>query len=280
MFEATIAVFNWPYPEFEREVSMRTCITINPKFNFLKTYIEGLPRSFESLPDVLYRDRNVIKTDEVSNVKLVVKSYGRIYLTNRIRYSFFYPSKAERAYRNGLRLLDEGFLTPEPVAFIECFEGGLLTQSYFVSLYSDFKPLGSILSDDQDALIKDLVGFAHRLHQHGIYHLDFSNGNILCKKQDGNFVFSLVDNNRMKFKKFDYSTGLKTFKRLGLTNLQWTQLAEEYSRLQKGSVAKTVEQLFHIMRRHQQRNFLKKQAKKIVSSAGHRLASTLSGLLT
>jgi hypothetical protein len=257
---------------------MRTSITIHPKFNFLRSYLEALPLTFESIPDVLYRDRNVIKTDEVSDLKLVIKSYGRIYLTNRIRYSFFYPSKAERAYRNGLRLLEEGFLTPEPVAFIECFEGGLLTQSYFISLYTDFKPLGSVLSDEQDVLIKDLVGFAHRLHQHGIYHLDFSNGNILVKKQNGHFQFSLVDNNRMKFKKFDYSTGLKTFKRLGLTNLQWTQLAEEYSRLEKSNVAKTVEQLFNIMRRHQQRNFLKKQAKKIVSTAGHRLASTLSGL--
>ena len=126
---------------------MKTSITIHPKFNFLKDYIEQVPQTFESLSSVLYRDRNLIKTDEVSNVKVVIKSYGRIYLTNRIRYSFFYPSKAERAYRNGLRLLEEGFLTPEPIAFIERSKGGLLTQSYFISLYTDFTPLASIISD-------------------------------------------------------------------------------------------------------------------------------------
>src|SRR5687768_3476705 len=131
---------------------MRTSITIHPKYNFLKEYIEQIPLTFESLPNVLYRDRNVIKTDEVSNVKLVIKSYGRIYLTNRIRYSFFYPSKAERAYSNGLRLLDEGFQTPAPVAFIECSKGGLITQSYFISLYTDFKPLATIISENPDGL--------------------------------------------------------------------------------------------------------------------------------
>jgi hypothetical protein len=257
---------------------MRTSITIHPKFDFLREYIEAIPSTFESLSHVLYRDRNVIKADETSNVKLVIKSYGRVYLTNQIRYSFFYPSKAERAYRNGLRLLEEGFLTPEPVAFIECFKGGLLTQSYFISLLSDFKPLATIISPDaENVLITDLVRFAHRLHERGIYHMDFSNGNILCKKENDRFQFALVDNNRMRFKKFDYAKGLGTFKRLGLTNAQLTQIAKEYSTLSKENEIKTIEKIFNIVRRHQQRNRLKKAAKKMVINASHRLASTISG---
>ena len=255
---------------------MRTTITIHPKFSFLKPYVESIPATFESIPTVLYRDRNVIKSDETSNVKLVIKSFGRVYLTNQIRYSFFYPSKAERAYRNGLRLLEEGFLTPEPVAFIECFKGGLLTKSYFISLHSDFKPLASIISSGtENTLIKDLVRFAHGLHQRGIYHMDFSNGNILYKKENDNFQFALVDNNRMQFKKFDYEKGLATFKRLGLTNEQLTEIAKEYSVLSKQSEAKTIEKMFNIVRRHQQRDRLKKQAKKIVGNARHRKASAL-----
>ena len=255
---------------------MRTSITIHPKFEFLKDYIENIPLTFESLPHVLYRDRNVIKTDEVSKVKLVIKSYGRIYLTNRIRYSFFHPSKAERAYKNGLRLLVEGFLTPEPVAFIECFKGRLLRESYFITLHSDFTPLASIISDGPDALIKDLVGFAHQLHRHGIYHMDFSMGNVLCKKQNDHFQFSLVDNNRMEFRKFNYSKGLKTFKRLGLNNAQLTDVAKEYSRLEKKNENRTIQQILDIVRRHQRLDRLRKQAKKMVINAGHRLAATLS----
>ena len=128
----------------------------------------------------------------------------------------------------------EGFLTPEPIAFIECSKGGLLAQSYFISLtqrlYSAWHPLSS---DGQDGLIKDLVGFAHQLHRRGIYHMDFSNGNILCKKQNDHFQFSLVDNNRMQFKKFNYSKALETFKRLGLTTEQLTDVAKEYCQVGK-----------------------------------------------
>ena len=255
---------------------MRTSITIHPKFEFLKDYIEKIPLTFESLPNVLYRDRNVIKTDEASSAKLVIKSYGRIYLTNRIRYSFFYPSKAARAYQNGLRLLDEGFLTPAPVAFIECFKGGLLAESYFISLYSDFKPLASIMSDEPNTLIKDLVGFSHQLHRHGIYHMDFSMGNILCKKKNDHFQFALVDNNRMEFRKFNYSKGLRAFKRLGLDNVQLTDVAKEYSRLEKANEVKTIQQILDIERRHRQLDRLRKQAKQMVINAGHRIAATLS----
>jgi hypothetical protein len=256
--------------------AMRSTITIHPKFNFLTPYIEKIPLTFESLPNVLYRDRNVIKTDQVSNVKLVIKSYGRIYLTNRIRYSFFYPSKAERAYQNGLRLLDAGFLTPEPVAFIECSKGGLLKESYFISLHSDFTPMASIISDEPDLPIKDLVGFAHQLHRHGIYHMDFSAGNILCKKEDGHFQFALVDNNRMEFRKFNYAKGLKTFKRLGLDKVQLTYVAKEYARLEKENEIRTIQQILDIVRRHQQLDRLRKQAKQMVINAGHRLVATLS----
>ena len=255
---------------------MRTSITIHPKFDFLKAYVEKIPLTFESLPNVLYRDRNVIKTDEASKIKLVIKSYGRIYLTNRIRYSFFHPSKAERAYQNGLRLLDQGFLTPEPVAFVECFKGGLLKESYFISLHSDFIPLASVILDEHDNLIKNLVGFAHQLHRRGIYHMDFSRGNVLCKKQNNHFQFALVDNNRMEFKKFDYSRGLKTFKRLGLGTVQLTQVAKEYSRLEKKNEGKTIQQIQDIVRKHQHLDRLRKQAKKFVLDAGHRLTSTLS----
>ena len=255
---------------------MRTSITIHPKFKFLKDYIERIPLTFESLPNVIYRDRNVIKTDDASDLKLVIKSYGRIYLTNRIRYSFFYPSKASRAYQNGLRLLDTGFLTPEPVAFIECFKGGLLAESYFISLHSDFTPLASIMPEEPDTLIKDLVGFSHQLHRHGIYHMDFSKGNILCKKKNDHFQFSLVDNNRMAFRKFNFSKGLRAFKRLGLDDVQLTHVAKEYSRLEKANEVETIQQILDIVRRHQQLDRLRKQAKQMVIHAGHRLASKLS----
>lgn len=241
-----------------------TTVTINPKYNFLKEYIEKIPATFAALDQVLYNDRNVIKTDEVSGVKLVIKSFNRIYLSNRIRYSFFHPSKAKRAYDYGLQLLQKGFLTPEPVAFIECFEYGLLKQSYFISLYTDFAPLSSHLADGQDLLMRDLARYTFQLHKDGIYHMDYSSGNILCKKENGRFQFSLIDNNRMKFGRFSYARRLKNFRRLGLSHDQLVNVAMEYSRLEKRDAGETVDRIISYVRQHNERRNLKQAAKRLI----------------
>jgi hypothetical protein len=258
---------------------MNTIITIHPKFKFLQKYIEAIPLQFDAMPQVLYKGRNVIKTDEVSNVKLVIKSYHRIYLPNRIRYSFFYPSKARRAYYYGLKLLEKGFMTPEPIAFIECFEYGLLTRSYFLSLHSDFTPISTVLTEARDFPIKDLVRFTYQLHQQGVYHMDYSVGNILFKKHQDKFHFALVDNNRMKFGKFRYSDRLKNFRRLGLSNEQLMNVAEEYSSLERSNDIETIEKLFHYVRKHRERNVLMTRVKKFALNVGNRLVTNIMGCL-
>jgi len=241
---------------------MKTSIVIHPKYNFLKEYIEQIPQTFDGLKEVLYNPRNVIKADEVSKIRLVIKSYRRIYLPNRIRYSFFYPSKAERAYLYGLELLSKGFITPHPIGFIERFEHGVLTESYFISEYSDYKPLAQIQPEDEKVVMKELAKYTFELHSKGIYHLDYSKGNILFKKHNGLFEFALIDNNRMKFGKFGYSYRLKNFRQLGLSNVQLIEIAEEYSRLEKSDELETIERLFRYVRIHRAKDSTKKWAKQ------------------
>jgi hypothetical protein len=243
---------------------MRSSIVVNPKYDFLRQYIESVPERFESLTDVLYKDRNVIKTDQVSNLKLVVKSYHRIFLPNRIRYSFFHPSKAKRAFNNGLRLLEEGFHTPEPVAYIELYEYSLLKRSYFICLYTDFTKLSSYLQDVGDQLMKDLAAFTFKLHQRGIYHMDYSNGNILAKKADDYYEFALIDNNRMKFGNFSYSRRLKNFRLLGLSQDQLAAVARAYARLENRDEEDAVQRVVQSERRHTERRNFRRQAKKFV----------------
>jgi hypothetical protein len=243
---------------------MKTSIVLNPKYQFLKEYIEKIPASFESLSDILYHDRNIIKSDRVGDLKLVVKSYGRIYLTNRIRYSFFHPSKAKRAYDNGIKLLQKGFLTPDPVAYIERFEFGLLKQSYFICLFTDFDKLSVYLENGDDVLMRDLAAFTFKLHKSGVYHNDYSNGNILCTKRYDHYLFSLIDNNRMKFGNFSYSRRLKNFRLLGLSQEQLAIVAREYARLEQRDENEAVDFVINSVRRHTERRRLRKQAKKFV----------------
>jgi hypothetical protein len=240
---------------------MKTSIVVHPKYNFLKEYIEQIPNQFDDLQNVLYNQRNVIKSDEVLGTKLVIKSYRRIYLPNRIRYSFFYPSKAERAYSYGLQLLSKGFTTPHPIAYIERSKFGLLTKSYFISEYTDYQPLFSVQPDHENELIKELAKYTFNLHRSGIYHIDYSSGNILFKRSQGHFEFSLIDNNRMKFGNFGYSDRLKNFLRLKLSNVQLIEIAQEYARLEKRDEMKTIERLFRYVRLHREKNSIKKLTK-------------------
>ena len=253
---------------------MKTVIVVHPDYSFLKEYTEQIPTHFGGLSEVLYHDRNIIKADEVGTNKLVIKSYGRVYLTNKIRYSFFYPSKAERAYLYGLKLMEKGFHTPQPVAYVECYEDGLLINSYFISEFTDFLPLSSVIKSGDDLLIKELTQFTHHLHSQGIYHMDFSRGNILCKKENGQYKFALIDNNRMRFGKFSYSLRLKNFQRLGLSDVQLVTVAREYSRLENANERKTIEELFQIVRKHEKKHVLKKSAKRFVSKFVQSLAAS------
>ena len=246
---------------------MRVSVVVHPDFHFLEDYINQIPARFKDLTEVLYKDRNVIKTDEVDGIKLVIKSYGRIYLTNRIRYSFFYPSKAERAYVYGNKLSENGFNTPQPIAYIECHENGLLRDSYFISLYTDFKPLSKVMADDELGITKALAAFTFRLHQAGIYHMDYSMGNILCKKEGDEYQFSLIDNNRMRFGTFSFAQRLKNFRRLGFSNKQLVTVAREYSALEKTNDRETAQELFKYVRLHEERHIIKKRAKQFVANA-------------
>jgi hypothetical protein len=247
---------------------MKTNTEINPKYNFLTQYIEQIPAHFESLTEILYQDRNVIKADEVYNVRLVIKSFHRNYLTNRIRYSFFHPSKAKRAYYNGLEIIKRGFLTPEPVAVLERFEYGLLNQSFFICLRTDFTKLEFHFVTGGDQLMKDLAAFTFDLHRSEIYHLDYSNGNILCKKENDRYRFSLVDNNRMKFGKFSYHHRLDNFRLLGLSHDHLVIVAREYARLENKDQDEAIDYVVRSERKHSERRELRRRLKKKILKRG------------
>src|SRR5688572_1013172 len=123
---------------------MKRIFTVGQDYSFLRNYIEDIPENFDTLGKLIQSNRNVIREDFVDGKKLVIKSYRRIYLPNRIRYTYFYPSKAQRAFDYAKILLQKGFHTPQPIAYIEIIQNGLINQSYFISEYSDFQPLDSI----------------------------------------------------------------------------------------------------------------------------------------
>lgn len=226
-------------------------LVIDPAFEFLRAYLSALPEKFDERGKVIHEGRNVIRQDEAGPVKLVIKSYRRIYLANRIRYTYFYPSKAQRAFDHAQLLLEKNIQTPRPIAYLEYTEGGLLKQSFFVSEYTGSLPLSAIFKmkvPDLRALLMSFARFTYQLHQQNIYHVDYSIGNILFLKNGHGYEFSLIDNNRMHFGPINYLKGIRNLERLGLPVEILAYIAKEYARLRGIHEIIAVERLFHYHR--------------------------------
>lgn len=244
-------------------------IVINPAFHFLRDYVETIPENFEGLGQLMEARRNVLRKDLVQGTPIVIKSFRRIYLANKIRYSYFYPSKAERAFNHAMILLENGFNSPAPIAYIEISRHGLISESYFVAEFSQFEPLQSI-KDWQRAdvdLFKALAQYTYRLHQKNIYPIDYTLGNILYKKIDRTYHFSLIDTNRMKFGPVSVDAGIRNFVRLGLPVESLTWLAKEYARLRKIDEVRSLERLFRYKKSEVEGRKMKEYLKSMISSA-------------
>ena len=181
--------------------------TINSKFSgsdALKDLMQNLPSRFEKEGELLFKSRNTIKKFVLSDgMEIVVKKYKTPILIQRIVYSYFRKTKAERAYVNAAELMRRGIDTPMNIAWASVKENGLFHTGYFVSDVNDAPAIENELQGGENfnkALAEDFAQFVALLHSKGIIHKDLNCTNVIYRpKSEGNYEFSLIDNNRMKF---------------------------------------------------------------------------------
>ena len=190
---------------------------IHPAFQSLTEFIQQLPSIFDQAGTTIYKARNEIKVFEVDGIRLNVKRYKVPYLFNRFAYTFLRQPKAVRAFEYANLLLEKGINTPTPVAYLLFNRGGMLAESYFVSLQAEGETLYEIgkapLKGNENFYLA-LGQYTARLHQHQIFHRDYSPGNILYRKIGEAYDFSLVDINRMEFGAVSLKKGCANFARL------------------------------------------------------------------
>lgn len=208
-------------------------VIVNPSYPFLRQFLCRLPERFESEGVVIYEGRNILKRFNVEGCELVVKSFKVPFLVNRIIYSLFRKSKARRSYEHAFEILKRGCCTPDPIGYIEEYKYGLLTRSYSISAYSKYSDIRRYMNGElKDRAFGTALGdFIAHLHQVGIYHIDLSPGNILYDKEQGEFLFSLVDINRMQFKKISEQDALRNFSRLAISREALSDVTHEYARI-------------------------------------------------
>lgn len=216
-------------------MNMKTIIIIAPQYQQLKTFISSLPHDFQSKGTTIYKARNEIKNFEIEGKLLTVKGYKRPHIINQIVYGTFRQSKAKRAYNYALQLREKGISTPEPVAYIEQYKGLLMTNSYFVSLFSPESHILRELSDykveGNEELLNALAAYTASMHEKEVYPIDYSPGNVLFEKENGTFRFTLLDINRMKFGIVTERIAAQCFRRFFMDQTLIEFIAREYARL-------------------------------------------------
>lgn len=241
---------------------MKPSLTYSPHYEYLKTSFESIREIFASDNHSIHKARNELKVIEIEGIKTVVKSFKIPHLLNRIVYTHFRKGKAHKSYHNALKLQKLGISTPDPIALIEFYESGLLADSYFITEFFDYDftirtPLLEPL-EDREAIFTAFAAYTYHLHQKGVWHLDYSPGNILIKRTEDSYQFSIVDINRMEFRTISPLEGCENFNKLWASDEELEIMGREYARLSGFNVAVTIAE----MKRHNDANKRVKNFKK------------------
>ena len=163
--------------------------------------------------EIIYAKRNTLRRYN----HFISKQFATPSLWRGIIYGWFCPSKAKRSFEYAHRL---DTLTPQPIAYREVRYCGVLRESWYVCQKSECKYTFNDLIHNKTfpnrELILQAIGrFTAELYQRGVFHQDYSGGNILFN-EDGSKI-EIVDLNRIKFyRKMPLKKGLQLFERLNI----------------------------------------------------------------
>ncbi len=207
-----------------------------------KKLIEDIRSIFQKSKQKVFEVRNTIKVIDFEGESLVIKSYKIPHLLNRFVYKYFRDSKAKKSYYNSLRLQELGINISKPIGYAN-FGKYLLEDSYFISEKIDFdfhikEVIQNKTLENRDSIFKQFAHFVRDLHDKGVFHQDFSAGNILIKVEDENYKFYIVDINRMKFKTLSLEEKMKNFAKLWISDEDLSIIIKEYARIENGNYDK------------------------------------------
>jgi len=245
------------------------------EYQYLKPELMDVIRNFDQSGKLLvHGNRNSIRKIKINGHRLAIKSFKLPNFFNRFVYRFLRKSKARRSYEYGQKLLEEGILTPQPVAWIEERRLFTLGNSFYIckrlKKHFTFRELVNNRNHENwEEIIRAFTAFTHKLHTKGILFLDHSPGNTLIKKSaKGKWKFYLIDLNRMKFKKLSEKEKINNFSSLSAPPEMLEIIAKEYAKLEGWPIEQTItkfkvaDQYFRLKRKN------KKQIKKLLLKGG------------
>ena len=244
-----------------------TSSSVHPDYAYLKQFIEQIPVFFNKTGHILHDGRNNVKLFEVNNEPLIVKKYKLPNIFQRVVYTFFKKSKAERAYLYAGVFRERGFNTPHEIAYIQINHFGLLKDCYFLSTFTSDLPLLPVLKQRpiKTQLVNELAAFLVNLHLKGIMHGDLNLTNILFRQEKECYKFSLIDINRSRFLKSPSTKDcIDDLKRVTHDKVLLQSIVYQYATIRNWSKEECVKQVMKRLSRLEKQKQRKYQILKIL----------------
>ena len=210
-------------------------IQINPKYQQFISILKNLKILFNMNGHTIHKARNELKSISFESVSCVVKAFRIPNVINQFAYAYIRHSKAYKSFHNAMRLQSLNVPTPTPIGFIEFYQYSFLKESFFIAKeYTYELTMANVRDDkpsDKEHILKAFARFTYDIHQKGVWHVDYSGGNILINRTDKGYDFSLVDINRMEFRSIEGYDGLENFNKMWLDKASLTIIARTYAQL-------------------------------------------------
>ena len=209
-------------------------IFVNDDYKDCIDFVRELPTYFKNKEGkVIHQGRNELREFHYKGLDLVVKSFCKPNIINRIAYGLFRSSKAQRSYEYAAMLLRTGIGSPMPVGYYTERKGLLFDRSYYVSLKSECPyTYNDLLKQNfvhEKEILRAVAATTAEMHERGYLHKDYSRGNILFRETPEGVKIEIIDLNRIRFKKISMEEGCKNFERLPGRDEWWKIMAETYA---------------------------------------------------
>ncbi|MBR2456629.1 MAG: hypothetical protein IKB31_05665 [Bacteroidaceae bacterium] len=243
---------------------------VHPDYQQFEDFISSLPGKIDrNEGELLCQGRNVVRLFGREGEKYVVKRFKKANFFQRIAYTFFRKTKAERAYLYAGELRSRGFDTPHEIAYFEDAPGGLFQTGYFVSSYCDYPTAYPALVKTEDydkKLAASIAEHLAALHRKGVLFGDLNLNNFLYHPKDDAYELVLIDTNRSTFR-----SGVPSFEECML-NLQTLthrrdlleDMLSTYSKAMGWPKEQVVEGVFKALDRFEARRSRKKKFKRML----------------
>lgn len=204
----------------------------NPDNPSLKPIVDAIAKN--GVPDdaqVIFSKRNTVYTMTAGDEKLNIKAFRLPNIINAYIYTTLRKSKAYRSFHNACKLIDLGFLTPKPIGYCEERDGIKLLHSYYISQHVEAQNMRKWQEKpDCEPLLRAFAKEIVKLHRAGVWHKDFSPGNIIYtgNPTDG-YKFYYIDLNRMQFNIKSRKRLMSMFRAINLDFTETERLARYYA---------------------------------------------------